>query len=460
MAIDKLVDSAQLESDLTSVADAIRAKTGGTADLAFPADFVSEIGSIETGGGDSEEDWRTPIDDVVFVDYDGTILHTYSADEFLALNTMPDNPSHSGLIAQGWNSTLQEAQNYVAENRTLCIGQNYTTTDGATKIYITVTEYMVGIKYQVAFYTTVKGSTTVDWGDGNVDAAPANAGSLNRMVHTYDASGDYVISITCTEGTVSLGNAASNSGAFIDTSYRETSSTAATIKEINFGDNIAKLNRYALADIENCEKISIPTTLLTYGEAANTGKSFAGCMSVKCVVFPPNSILHSTPTVPTLSNFRLAKFISFALSMSIDDIALANTASMSQFQKLRMFTVPPVSSYGGYVIGDAPCLEKWSIPGTYETFRAGSCREELWVKSIIIPETVTTISDYAMTNTFLMELHMRPTTPPVISNTRGMPLMGHLTIYVPYSADHSVLEAYQTATNWSSWASKIVEEAE
>lgn len=50
MSVDKLIDSAQLESDLTDVADAIRVKTGGTADLAFPADFVSEIGGIETGG--------------------------------------------------------------------------------------------------------------------------------------------------------------------------------------------------------------------------------------------------------------------------------------------------------------------------------------------------------------------------------------------------------------------------
>lgn len=50
MAVDKLVDSTQLESDLTSVADAIRAKTGGTADLAFPAGFVSEIQAIPTGG--------------------------------------------------------------------------------------------------------------------------------------------------------------------------------------------------------------------------------------------------------------------------------------------------------------------------------------------------------------------------------------------------------------------------
>ena len=50
MAIDKLVDSAQLESDLTDIADAIRAKTGGSADLQFPEDFVSEIGSISGGG--------------------------------------------------------------------------------------------------------------------------------------------------------------------------------------------------------------------------------------------------------------------------------------------------------------------------------------------------------------------------------------------------------------------------
>lgn len=51
MAVDKLVDSTQLDADLTSVADAIRAKTGGSASLAFPADFVSEIGGISGGGG-------------------------------------------------------------------------------------------------------------------------------------------------------------------------------------------------------------------------------------------------------------------------------------------------------------------------------------------------------------------------------------------------------------------------
>lgn len=51
MAVDKLVDSAQLNTDLTAVANAIRAKSGGSTPLAFPGGFVSEIGSIQTGGG-------------------------------------------------------------------------------------------------------------------------------------------------------------------------------------------------------------------------------------------------------------------------------------------------------------------------------------------------------------------------------------------------------------------------
>ena len=46
MAIDKLLDSSQLETNLTSIANAIRTKTGSTATLAFPSGFVSEINTI------------------------------------------------------------------------------------------------------------------------------------------------------------------------------------------------------------------------------------------------------------------------------------------------------------------------------------------------------------------------------------------------------------------------------
>lgn len=51
MAIDKLVDSSQLDSNLTLVANAIRTKGGTSASLTFPSDFVSAINAISGGGG-------------------------------------------------------------------------------------------------------------------------------------------------------------------------------------------------------------------------------------------------------------------------------------------------------------------------------------------------------------------------------------------------------------------------
>lgn len=51
MSADKLVDSTQLDSDLTSVANAIRTKGGTSASLTFPSDFVSAINAISGGGG-------------------------------------------------------------------------------------------------------------------------------------------------------------------------------------------------------------------------------------------------------------------------------------------------------------------------------------------------------------------------------------------------------------------------
>lgn len=51
MAYDKVVDSAVLDANLTTVADAIRAKGGTTGALSFPAGFADAIAAIQAGGG-------------------------------------------------------------------------------------------------------------------------------------------------------------------------------------------------------------------------------------------------------------------------------------------------------------------------------------------------------------------------------------------------------------------------
>lgn len=52
MAIE-YVDGTTLDSNLTSIANAIRTKGGTSASLLFPTEFVSAINAIQTGGGGS-----------------------------------------------------------------------------------------------------------------------------------------------------------------------------------------------------------------------------------------------------------------------------------------------------------------------------------------------------------------------------------------------------------------------
>ena len=88
---------------------------------------------------------------VTFYDYDGTVLYTYTTSEFLALSAMPSNPTHTGMIAQGWNWTLSDAQQYVTNWGYLNIGQNYTTSSGATEIFIEIPSDFVDLSFNLRF---------------------------------------------------------------------------------------------------------------------------------------------------------------------------------------------------------------------------------------------------------------------------------------------------------------------
>lgn len=50
MAVDKLVDSTQLNSDLTAVANAIRTKSGTSAQLSFPNGMTQAIADLPADG--------------------------------------------------------------------------------------------------------------------------------------------------------------------------------------------------------------------------------------------------------------------------------------------------------------------------------------------------------------------------------------------------------------------------
>ena len=124
------------DTELTSIANAIRTKGGTSAQLAFPNEFISAIEAIPTGGGGGPATKKQ----VNFIDYDGTLLYSYTAQEANALTELPANPSHTGLVAQGWNWTLAgiKAQLTALPNGDVWVGQMYITASRNTEIDVSM----------------------------------------------------------------------------------------------------------------------------------------------------------------------------------------------------------------------------------------------------------------------------------------------------------------------------------
>lgn len=93
MAYDKVIDSALLEADLTTVADAIRSKGGTSEALSFPNGFVSAVEEIQAGGGVDVEQYRAILTRraVIFEDNEVTELGNYAFRDCKKLTSITAN---------------------------------------------------------------------------------------------------------------------------------------------------------------------------------------------------------------------------------------------------------------------------------------------------------------------------------------------------------------------------------
>ena len=96
MALDKVVDSAALDTQLTSIADAIRAKTGGSDSLVFPDGFLQAIAAIEAGGGSGG---GHAFQCGTVVSADGTnLVVPCTLDNILIVRNLPPNSKYTAYL--------------------------------------------------------------------------------------------------------------------------------------------------------------------------------------------------------------------------------------------------------------------------------------------------------------------------------------------------------------------------
>lgn len=242
---------------LTDVADAIRAKKG-TTDKINPQDFADEIASIET----SQEVVEAPFNDVNFRDYDGTILYSYSKDEFLALTELPPLPSQKGLICQEWNWTYEEAMAYVAEYGILEVGATYITDDGATRLYMQITDEEF-LTIPLLFWQSVSNGVGIDWGDGSQIETFEGTGQ-KQVSHTYASRGNYIIRIVCNNGYWYPTSRTSGNSIFGPISAKGYSVIANYLRRAEFGDKVDAWGYQCLSGCNQCDTITLSNTITKF----------------------------------------------------------------------------------------------------------------------------------------------------------------------------------------------------
>ena len=294
-------------------------KTLNTAGKYCEGDITVE--NTESGGGGGAVSPK----DINFYDYDGTCVAAWSLAELAEKNVLPGYPSHDGLTCQGWNWTLADLK---TENAKMNVGAMYITTDGKTRIYITLqegrTSPMLGIY--------PNGTVTVDWGDGTTPDTLTGT-NMNTVkwtpTHSYAAPGDYVITLTVDgaagikgddNGPILLryesgqdnrnkiyGNAIQRvflgSGANIGSSVFNA---YCCLTQITLPTGTSRNNTSAFQNCYSLTQITLPSGVTVIGASA-----FSGCYSLAQITLPSGVASIGASTFARCSGMAFYDFTAF-----------------------------------------------------------------------------------------------------------------------------------------------------
>ncbi|WP_379706521.1 leucine-rich repeat domain-containing protein [Mediterraneibacter gnavus] len=448
------------EETLSAIADAVRAR-GGTSAKMKPAEIPEAVSRIPSGTAGA--DMSLPIR---FFDYEGTLLYSFSLEELAGMESLPELPFHEGLICTGWNWTLEDLKK---TNREMNVAALYVTDDGATRVYVTLDEDM--LDPQVSFGQSDEEGVKIDWGDGSELEMVSGWSNYTRIIltHRYQNPGKYVIRfLPQGESRICfMGNY--NSGAYVFTagksSVQENIKYLSAVRKIEVGTQVDKLDDYCFSYYSRMESI-------TLGQVSNMGNGIVKeCLSLKFLGLPEGKRMLSAYLCDSCGQLT-------GISIPNGITALGDYA-FDECRSLKKLTIPDsVTELGRYPFTGCRALIEMEFPVALtkigssvfkgcQMLKKFSLRKGITeivdsmfsncytLSRMVIPESVTVVERYAFENCRSMrKYYFLSASPPSLGATSAfMNISRDCKIYVPKGS----LEAYQTADNWSSYASYMEE---
>lgn len=151
----------------------------------------------------------------------------------------------------------------------------------------------------------------------------------------------------------------------------------------------------------------------------------------------------------------------FSECVNLIDVIIPNSTTMIDSnafygcENLKEIIIPnSITEIHSAVFGNCSSLAKVTIPESVTKINFSAFDGCSSLVKVIIPSGVRDISGLAFSNcTSLTDIILIPTTPPTLGGNAFMNISANAVFTVPRGS----LSAYQTATNWSTYADKMVE---
>lgn len=368
-----------LINKLEAIATAIRNKTNTSNKLTLD-EMPAMIESISGGGMIKEKPY------INFYGFGGTLLHSYSLEDFNKLSSLPRVPDNiAGFKAIGWNKDIDSIKTSGHHEDVGAIYErlpNEVVVEELEEVNIENTKLYFHFDYPltmtVYFRQSKENAVNLDWGDGTVDTSPSSYGVNNIvMSHNY-AAGDYALTFIVEDGaTLSLGTA--NSG----------------VNVIGTASNSASMTP-KLAALYKAEICTKDTVLLT--------GVFRNICGLKGVLFSD----HKSCTIPTYA---------FENCYSLTHVRLGALTSLiydSAFRYcyvLNKLTLPPsLTSIAQYVFMECRSLSRIVIPPSVKTISNQAFQGCIALKEVVLNEGLETLGSYVFNNCYHLEKVSLPTT--------------------------------------------------
>ena len=209
----------------------------------------------------------------------------------------------------------------------------------------------------------------------------------------------------------------------------------------------------------NCT--SLPSITIPVGITSISGSAFTGCINLKSVYIDDLSAyckisFSSTSSAPTYNSAKLYVKGTELTKLTIpEDVTTIKYATFYKCSSIKSVVIGNhVTSIANYTFRYCPAITSVKIGNGVTTIGNYAFANCTALESVTIGSGATKIGTGAfLTCSKLAVVRCKPTTPPTLgsSNTFDSNATDRV-IYVPQAA----VEAYQSATNWSEYASAIV----